>query len=90
MRCFNYSECENIDKLFKYLDEYLDEGFINYTINRPEEEILIENLTIDDDDELYTILIKKYDILEDDDYEDFSDDYEDYEDFYDSDNLEDY
>lgn len=87
MRCFNYSECENTEKLFKFLKECLDEGYFNYNINDVDEEVEITNYTIEDDDEIYDSLVKKYDVIEDVDFEDFSDDT--YDDFYDSDNMED-
>ena len=89
MRCFNYTECEKQDELFDYLEDCLNEGYLNFKVNETNDEILIENVSIDEDDEIYTTLIKKYELIEDLDHEDFPDgDYNDF--YYDSDNMEDY
>jgi len=86
-RFFYYLECENTTKLFKILDDHSEEGFITYKINDMKGLIIIDNLLLDDDDDLFRALIK-LDLIEDFDSEDF-DDYndDDYDDFYNEDDV---
>ena len=81
-RYFYYMECEEQGELFKYLDEAVDEGYIDYSIDKPNAIIIIENITIDNDDDIYDYL-NNMDAIEDKDYIEDID--EDYDDFFDED-----
>ena len=70
-RYFYYLETENEDKLFKYLDDYVDESNGILTI---------ENFLLEEEDDIFNTLLKKYDLIEDYDYSETIDD--DYDDFY--------
>lgn len=87
-RAFNYSECENIPKLFRLLNQQVEEGYIVYKIDEMDESIIIDNLLLDDDDDLFTTL-SKMDLIEDYDNEDCDDVDDSYDDFYDND-VDDY
>lgn len=81
-RIFYYLECENIPKLFSYLNNQVDEGFITYKIDDINGVIIINNIELDDDDELFSNLLKM-DLIEDsdvdfDDYDDYSDGFDDF------------
>jgi hypothetical protein len=85
-RVFNYSECENITKLFHYLDQQVDDGFIVYKINEVDSSVIIDNLLLEDDDELFKFLLK-LDLIEDFEYQNFDDLDDDYDDFYNEDDV---
>ena len=89
-RSFYYLECENKTKLFKLLDNNVDEGFITYTVSENDGFIVIKNLLLDDDDDLFKkledldLIEEEFDSFDDDDY--LSDDFDDTmygDDFYD-------
>lgn len=79
---FNYSECEDIDGLFEFIETKEEEGDFIYEIDDISEVISFEEI----DSQLRKILENKYDLIEDIDYEDFSD--EDYDDFHNEDDIE--
>ena len=86
MKYFYYLETDDENKLFKYLDECVDEGYIGYDIDEPNGMVIIENFLLDDDDDVFIKLVKKYDLIEDFDCLDNLDD--DYDDFYNPDDYE--
>lgn len=84
MRHFYYLECNvNQDKVFKYLDEQVNEGYINYITDEDSGIIKIKNISVENDDDIYKVLYK-WDMIEDDtdeideDFDDFHNE-EDYE-----------
>lgn len=87
-RSFYYLECDNPTMVFKYLDKQMDEGFIVYKINDIDGMIIIDNLLLDDDDELFNKL-EKWDCIEDYSYDDTLDDDDDFDSFYNDDDFED-
>tara|TARA_R110000772_G_scaffold20466_5_gene56958 strand:- start:114524 stop:114796 length:273 start_codon:yes stop_codon:yes gene_type:complete len=86
-RVYYYLECDKTTKLFSYLEEQVEEGFITYKINEMQGLIIIDNLVLEDDDDLFKNLLKM-DLIEDLDtnIDSFKDD--DYDDFFNEDDIE--
>lgn len=85
-RVFYYLECDNTSKLFKFLNEHSEEGFITYKINEIQGVIIIDNLLLDDDDDFFNTLIKM-ELIEDFDIENFDDLDDGYDDFFNEDDI---
>lgn len=86
-RFFYYLECENTTKLFKLLNTHSEEGFITYRINEMEGLIIIDNLLLEDNDDLFKTLIK-LELIEDFDSESFDNLDNGYDDFFNEDDIE--
>jgi len=81
-----YLETEDQDRLFDFLNEYVSDGYIDYSLDESNGIVSIENLLLEDDDDMYNILIDEYDLIEDIDYSEIIDD-NDYDDFYNDDDI---
>lgn len=83
-RFFYYIESDKPKLIFKHLDKQVDEGFITYRIDENDGIVIIHNLLLEDDDELFKKLIK-WDCIEDYEYNDDHIEDDGYDDFYDDD-----
>ena len=85
VRCFFYLECDNHDKVIKYLDGYVSDNLLAYKIDDVDGFIEISTDSLDEDDELWDML-EKYDLIEDVDKR-LDDDFDDFDDFYNNDDV---
>lgn len=87
-RAFYYLECGDHEKLFYYLDRQVDEGYFNYFIRQGDGLIIIYDIDVDEDDDIFKYILSM-DLIEDFDFMDLDDIDMGYDDFYNNDDMED-